>query len=67
MARKQIFRTNAEDCLRLAETMKSPQLRAMLVNMAHAWHRMAQDYDMQGERLVPTALITFEASSTLNF
>lgn len=43
MSRSQRFRTNAEECLRLAEIMKSPQVRAMLIAMAHAWHRLAQD------------------------
>jgi hypothetical protein len=52
MSRKQRFRSNAQECLRLSEIMKSPQVRAMLITMAHAWHRLAQDFDVQGERPV---------------
>jgi hypothetical protein len=49
--RRQIFRTNAEECLRLAQVMKSPEVRAMLLAMAHSWYRLAQ-VDRQGERSV---------------
>jgi hypothetical protein len=52
MSRREIFRTNAGECLRLAEAMKSPEVRTMLIAMAHAWHRLAQEFDMQGERSV---------------
>jgi hypothetical protein len=45
MSRRQKFRTNAGECLQLAEAMKSPEVRAMLIAMAHAWHRLAQEFD----------------------
>ncbi len=49
MLRRQLFRANAEDCFRLAEIMKSPEVRGELIAMAHTWHRLAQEFDIRGE------------------
>ena len=50
MSRRQLFRANAEECFRLAEIVKSPEVRTILITMAHAWHRLAQEFDIRGER-----------------
>jgi hypothetical protein len=52
MSRRQVFRAHAEQCLRLAETVKSSELRSILIIMAHGWHRLAREYAVQGERPV---------------
>jgi|GraSoiStandDraft_40_1057318.scaffolds.fasta_scaffold237855_2 hypothetical protein len=49
MSRRQGYRTHAAECLRLAEIVNSPEVRTILITMAHGWYRLAQD-DMQGER-----------------
>jgi hypothetical protein len=36
------YRRNAAECLRLAETLGDPTNRAVLVEMAHAWQRLAE-------------------------
>jgi hypothetical protein len=41
------FRTQAEYYLRLAELAESPQDRAELVEMACAWHSLAQNLDLR--------------------
>ena len=37
------YRRHAEDCLRLAEHAGSPDAKSLLLMMASAWHRLAQD------------------------
>jgi hypothetical protein len=36
------YRRNAAECLKLAETLSSPTNRAVLIEMAHAWQRLAE-------------------------
>jgi hypothetical protein len=36
------YRRNAAECLRLAETFSDPTNRAVLMEMAHAWERLAE-------------------------
>ena len=40
-----MYRAYAAECLRLAGEVSTPHSRAMLVEMAHTWHRMAQDLE----------------------
>ena len=46
---RQLFRTHAEYCLRLAELINSPEQKVSLNATANAWHRFAQELDMRGE------------------
>ena len=39
------YRQHAQKCLRLADEMGSPEHRALLFDMARAWHQLAQDYE----------------------
>ena len=39
------YRRHAEDCLRLAEHAGSPETKSILMMMAGAWHRLAQDLE----------------------
>jgi hypothetical protein len=39
------YRQHAQQCLRLADQMGSPEHRALLFDMARAWHQLAQDYE----------------------
>ena len=40
------YRQHAQECLRLANEMgSSPEHRALLFDMARAWHQLAQDYE----------------------
>ena len=39
------YRRHAEDCLRLAEHAGSPDAKLVLLMMAGAWHRLAQDLE----------------------
>jgi hypothetical protein len=37
------YRELAEDCLRLADAADSPETKSILMMMAAAWHRLAQE------------------------
>jgi hypothetical protein len=39
------YRQHAQECLRLADEAGSPEHRALLFDMARAWHQLAQDYE----------------------
>ena len=39
------YRQHAQECLRLADETASPEHRALLFDMARAWHQLAQDYE----------------------
>ena len=39
------YRQHAQECLRLADETTSPEHRALLFDMARAWHQLAQDYE----------------------
>src|SRR5947207_2650000 len=43
MSRRQVYRTNAAECIRLADIVKSPEVRTILITMAHGWYRLAED------------------------
>jgi hypothetical protein len=47
MSRHKLFRGHAAECLRLAETVKSDELWSILITTAHAWHRLAQQWDLK--------------------
>jgi hypothetical protein len=47
MSRHKLFRSHAAECFRLAETVKSDELWSILITMAHAWHRLAQQWDLK--------------------
>lgn len=53
---RQRYRTNAEECLRLASDVNSPELHAILTRLAHGWYRLAQE-DMRN---------SYSASAELN-
>ena len=39
------YRRHAEDCLRLAEHAGLPETKSILMMMAGAWHRLAQELE----------------------
>jgi hypothetical protein len=39
------YRREAENCLRMAEHVGSPEAKSFLITMASAWHRLAQDLE----------------------
>ena len=45
MASSVEYRRNAENCLRQAEDADSSEAKSVLMMMAAAWHRMAQDQE----------------------
>jgi hypothetical protein len=45
MAGSMEYRRHAEDCLRLAERAVSSETKSILMMMAGAWHRLAQDLE----------------------
>jgi hypothetical protein len=45
MANSNEYRQYAEDCLRLAERAGLPETRSVLMLMAGAWHRVAQQME----------------------
>jgi hypothetical protein len=45
MKRSEMFRQYAEQCLRVAEAMPSGKNRTVLVTMANAFHKLAQDHE----------------------
>jgi hypothetical protein len=46
---RQLFRTQAEYYLRLAQAADAPEDKAQLVSMAYAWHRLGQEFDLRDE------------------
>jgi hypothetical protein len=44
-SRVEKYRHHAQECLRLADVMTVPEHRAALVDMARAWHQMAQVHE----------------------
>ncbi len=51
MANSIEYRRHAQNCLRLAEDADSPEAKLVLMMMAAAWHRLAQERE-DTERLV---------------
>jgi hypothetical protein len=49
MSRRDIYRQRAEDCLVTATLCKSPERKAFLTAMAHAWHRLSQPHEPVGQ------------------
>jgi hypothetical protein len=45
MASRIEYRRHAENCLRMAENSDSPETKLVLIVMANAWHRLAQDVE----------------------
>jgi hypothetical protein len=45
MASRVEYRRHAENCLRIAEDSDSPETKLVLIMMANAWHRLAQDLE----------------------
>jgi hypothetical protein len=43
MAQATDYRKRAEECVQLAQTVRSPQQRTMLLHIAETWLRLAQD------------------------
>jgi hypothetical protein len=44
------YRRQAENCLRMAEHVGSPEAKSFLIMMASAWHRLAQDLENTEQR-----------------
>jgi hypothetical protein len=45
MASRVEYRRHAEKCLRMAQHSESPETKLVLIVMANAWHRLAQDLE----------------------
>jgi hypothetical protein len=59
MGRSENFKQYAADCVRQAESQQSPDDRAILLNVALAWVRLAQ----QSQAVTATAVDKTEQSS----
>ena len=53
MAKADLYRAYAEECFRLAGTIAAPSSRALMLEMARTWHRLAQAEEWKGQ--VPEA------------
>jgi hypothetical protein len=42
------YRQHAQECLRLAGSLPTGEHRIFLLEMARAWHRLAQDHEGTG-------------------
>jgi hypothetical protein len=54
MTKSEMYRQYAEQCFKLAETAETPGRRAFLMEMAQAWHAMAQEQDWAEWSTEPT-------------
>jgi hypothetical protein len=52
MLRSKDYRKRAEECVQLAQTVRSPQQRTMLLHIAETWLRLADDAGDDSEREV---------------
>jgi len=43
MAQSNNYRQRAEECVKLAQTARTPQQRTMLLHIAETWLRLAED------------------------
>jgi hypothetical protein len=43
MSREEEYRSLAEECLRIAQTMRNQEARTALLEMAEAWQRLAEE------------------------
>ena len=53
MSQRQLFRSYAECCLRLAEVNDSPEQKASLISTANAWRHLAQELELRDEQDPP--------------
>jgi hypothetical protein len=44
-----LFRTFAAECMELAQSIATPQKRALYLKMASVWHQMAQRWEKKGQ------------------
>ena len=59
------YRQHAQECLRLADEMGSPEHRALLFDMARAWHQLAQDYERSEWPETVTSIVDTRRGSVL--
>jgi len=50
MSQRQLFRSYAESCLRLAAASDSPEQKTSLIATANAWHHLAQELEIRDEQ-----------------
>jgi hypothetical protein len=43
MSKETEFRSRAEECVQLAQTVRTPEQRTMLLHIAETWLRLADD------------------------
>jgi hypothetical protein len=43
MSREEAYRSLAQHCLRIAETMRNKEARTALLQMAESWQRLAEE------------------------
>jgi hypothetical protein len=56
MIRSEMCRQYAEECLRVAEAVGSERERRFLLEMARAWHALAQEREHRSSRLNNSAM-----------
>ena len=44
------YRKRAEECVQLAQTVRTPEQRTMLLHIAETWLRLARDANLKGAR-----------------
>ena len=50
MGRSEKYRRFAQECVEMAQTVESPQTRAVLPHMAQVWFRLAENHAGNGEK-----------------
>ena len=50
MGRSDDYRRFAQECLEMARTAEDPQTRAVLLQMAQVWFRLAENHAGNGEK-----------------
>jgi hypothetical protein len=50
MGKSDEYRRFARECLEIAETIDDPQTRAVMVQMAQVWFRLAEEHALSLER-----------------
>jgi hypothetical protein len=45
VAKSEMYRQYAQECVKLANNFTSPEIRTCLLQMAQAWHTLAQDQE----------------------
>jgi len=66
MAQSNNYRQRAEECVKLAQTARTPQQRTMLLHIAETWLRLAEDAVSMAGMQVRVSASGYDPEPTLN-